>query len=135
MASRSIDALALPVKSAAVKFIRYCGDAGLELLIYCTLRTNAEQTELYGVGRDASGLVIWPTKVLTYAKAGESLHNPDASGLAWALDAVPTFSGKPLWSDKNAIAVMGACGESAGLEWAGRWSGRIKESVHFQIRK
>ena len=129
MASRSLDDLAPVVKAQAVAFVDECRACGLDVLIYCTLRTRDEQAHLYRCGRDLPG------PVLTYAKAGESLHNPDCNGQAWAFDAVPVMAGKPLWLDAQKIKLMGECGEAVGLMWAGRWVGALRESVHFQWRK
>lgn len=126
MASRSIDALAPVVKARAVAFIQECAACGLDVLIYCTLRTNEEQAEIYASGRTKAGAV------LTNAKPGASLHNPDKDGLAWAFDAVPVIGGKPQWSDDARLLQMGICGEAVGLEWAGRWVGELRERVHFQ---
>ena len=126
MASRSLDDLAPVVRGQALAFLQECRACGLDVLIYCTLRSNEEQALLYRHGRDFSGAV------LTNARPGESLHNPDADGKSWAFDAVPLLSGKPMWADKTAIDLMGICGEAVGLQWAGRWRGRLRESVHFQ---
>ena len=126
MASRSIDALASVVKSQALAFLAECRACGLDVLIYCTLRTLEEQAALYAVGRTKPG------RVLTCAKPGESLHNPDCNGLAWAFDAVPVVAGKPQWDNAAMIKQMGICGEQVGLVWAGRWRGAMRESVHFQ---
>lgn len=126
MASRSIDALAPIVKAQALAFLAECRACGLEALIYCTLRTNEEQAALYRSGRDLPG------PVLTNARPGESLHNPDGDGLAWAFDAVPVLGGKALWSDAGRLQLMGQCGEAAGLQWAGRWRGKLREMAHFQ---
>jgi peptidoglycan L-alanyl-D-glutamate endopeptidase CwlK len=126
MASRSIDALAPIVKSQALAFMNECRACGLGILIYCTLRSLPEQTALYASGRTKPG------QILTHAKPGKSLHNPDANGDAWAFDAVPVIAGKPLWDDAARIEQMGICGESVGLEWAGRWRGAMRERVHFQ---
>lgn len=128
MASRSIDALAPLVKAQAVAFLNECAACGLDVLIYCTLRTNEEQAALYAVGRTKPGAV------LTNAKPGESLHNPDKNGVAWAFDAVPVIAGKPQWSDDARLLQMGICGEAVGLQWAGRWAGKLREKVHFQNR-
>ena len=96
------------------------------LLIYCTLRSDAEQAALYAQGRTAPGVIV------TNARAGESLHNPDANGHANAFDAVPMRGGKPLWDDRDALLKIGQLGEAAGLVWAGRWAGKLRERVHFQ---
>lgn len=127
MASRSLDDLAAPVSARALAFIDECHACGLDVLIYCTLRADFEQDALYRVGRTLPGAV------LTNARAGESLHNPDADGKAWAFDAIPLVFGKPAWGDAQKVALMGQCGESVGLDWAGRWRGKFRESVHFQL--
>lgn len=126
MASRSIDALSPVVRAMALAFVDECRACGLDVMIYCTLRTNEEQNDLYRLGRDLPGAV------LTNARGGESLHNPDTNGEAWAFDAVPVKAGKPLWGDAARVQLMGECGEAVGLEWAGRWSGKFRERVHFQ---
>jgi peptidoglycan L-alanyl-D-glutamate endopeptidase CwlK len=132
MASRSLDDLAPPVKAAALRMVELCkghtsGGQPLGVLIYCTMRSNAEQAALYAQGRTTPG------PVLTNAGPGQSLHNPDKHGKAWAFDAVPTLGGKPMWSDNAALRLMGLAGKEAGLEWAGDWHG-FKERVHFQIK-
>lgn len=126
MASRSIDALSPVVRGLALAFLRECQRQGLNVLIYCTLRTLDEQAALYAVGRSVPG------RVLTRAAPGQSLHNPGADGLARAFDAVPVLAGKPLWTDAQRLQLMGACGEVVGLVWAGRWRGPLRERVHFQ---
>ena len=127
MASRSLDDLAAPVKSAALAMLARCRAAGLEVLIYCTLRSNDEQAALYAQGRTKPG------PVLTNAGPGRSMHNPDASGRAWAFDAVPLVNGKAAWDDVVMVTKMGEIGEACGLEWAGRWRGPMRERVHFQM--
>lgn len=126
MASRSLDDLAPQVQGKARAFLALAASRGLDVLIYCTLRSNAEQAELWASGRSRVG------PILTNARPGESLHNPDGSGKAWAFDAVPLLAGKPAWNDSALLLRMGQCGEDSGLEWAGRWHGRLRERVHFQ---
>ena len=42
------------------------------------------------------------------------------------------IGGKPMWDSKNAAwAIVGACGEEAGLSWSGRWRGSLREAAHF----
>lgn len=127
MASRSVDDLAPVVRARALAFVTECQRAGLDALIYCTLRTDEEQAGLFASGRTKPG------PILTNAKPGESLHNPDGQGHAWAFDAVPLLGGKAIWTNQRAITLMGECGEFVGLDWAGRWRGTLRESVHFQL--
>lgn len=129
MASRSIDDLAPDVRAAAERFLAECDRAGLRVLIYCTLRSNAEQAGLYASGRTVDG------PILTNAGPGKSLHNPGPDGKARAFDAVPLLSsGRAAWAHPGLVDAMGACGERAGLDWAGRWTGPLRERVHFQIK-
>lgn len=128
MASRSLDDLAPRVRALALAFLAECQRQGLPVLIYCTLRSDAEQADLYARGRTAPGAVV------TAARPGQSMHNPQKDGHAWAFDAVPLVAGKPMWADESALAAMGGAGERVGLEWAGRWRGKLRERVHFQIK-
>lgn len=129
MASRSLLDLAPVVRRAALAFMDECKACGLPVLIYCTLRGYDEQAALYAQGRTAPGHIV------TNARAGESLHNPDELGYAWAFDAVPLRDGVAAWNDDVRISQMGVCGEAVGLEWAGRWRGGLRERLHFQIKR
>lgn len=129
MASRSLDDLATPVKEAAIAMQVKCAEEGIDLLIYCTLRTNEEQTELFAKGRTVPGGIV------TMARAGESMHNPDSEGKSWAFDAVPLVDGECAWRSKSLIQKVGRIGESCGLKWAGRWTGALREAVHYQMDK
>lgn len=128
MASRSLLDLTPDVRAAALRLLETAGDEGLDVLIYCTLRSNAEQAELWASGRSKVG------PRLTNAKPGESLHNPGPDGLARAFDAIPVVGGKLAWKDDKRILRMGQLGEAAGLEWAGRWQRDLRERVHFQMK-
>lgn len=130
MASRLLSDLAEPVRVAAIRFVDLCNASGVAVSIYCTLRSNSEQAGLYALGRTKPG------RIVTNAKPGHSLHNPDGDGKAWAFDAVPLLpDGRAAWGADSLIDKMGECGERAGLEWAGRWVGSLRERVHFQIRR
>lgn len=106
---------------------------GIDLLVTCTYRSNAEQSILYAKGRR------WPGLIVTNAKPGESLHNVtalDGTPAARAFDVVPLVGGKPVWStsgpDGDLWQNVGDLGKHYGLEWAGDWkSGR--EFAHFQL--
>ena len=109
-------------------------NAGLAVYIFEGLRTIERQNELYAKGRDASGMVVDKSKVVTNAKGGTSYHNYSA-----AVDLV--FDGdltKPgiqwTWSEPSALwQQLGAIGQSCGLDWAGSWI-TFKEVCHFQIK-
>lgn len=127
MSSRSLEDLNQAMKQRAIIHQQLCAANGIELLIYCTLRSNEEQDALYAIGRTKSG------RIVTNARAGESAHNPNKSGKASAYDCCPMLAGKPMWDANHpSWRIVGACGEEAGLLWAGRWTGKLRESAHFQ---
>lgn len=123
MASRSLDDLTPDVKRMAVQFLNQCREQGIDVLIYCTLRPSQEQDELYKIGRSIKGAIV------TNARGGESWHN-----YGRAFDFVPLVAGKPQWSDQSLYLKCGVIAESIGLEWAGRWSGKLKEVAHCQFK-
>jgi len=116
-----LDDLLPPVKERVEKFLNAAKAAGIDLLITSTYRDNASQNALYAQGRTKPG------KIVTNAKAGQSLHN-----YRCAVDVVPIVAGKPRWDVKEEVwQQVGALGKAAGLEWAGDWK-RFKEYPHFQ---
>lgn len=125
MASRSLCDLTPYMQERAIKFELQCEAAGVPVLIYCTLRPNAEQDALYAIGRTLPG------KIKTNARAGQSSHNPNKDGKAKAFDYVPMVAGKPAWGDKVLYEKTGAIGEALGMKWSGRWSGKLREVAHM----
>lgn len=121
MSSRSLFDLHQMFRPKALEFVDATKAAGLDVLIYCTLRSDAEQTELYAIGRTKPG------KIVTYAKAGESAHN---YGLAF--DGVPLIHGRPAWDDHDAWGLYGLCASQVKLEWAGNWL-KFREMPHVQL--
>lgn len=120
--SRKIEDLHPRVQVLAKKFIEECDKAGIDVLIYSTYRDAASQTALFNQGRTTPG------RIVTNARAGQSFHN-------WrcAFDFVPVVAGKARWDDKEAYAKCGNIAESIGLEWAGRWTGKLRETAHCQF--
>ena len=119
--SRRIEDLHPDLQVQARRFIADAAAEGIDVLIYCTLRDFASQAELYAQGRTTKGAIV------TNARPGESAHN---YGAAW--DCVPLKNGKAMWSDRDTYAKLGRIGEALGLEWAGRWTGKLRETAHFQ---
>ena len=105
----------------ARQFVADAAKEGIDVLIYCTLRDRKAQAELYAQGRTTKGPIV------TNARPGESAHN---YGVAW--DCAPLQNGKAMWGDREAYAKLGRIGEALGLEWAGRWTGKLRETAHFQ---
>lgn len=130
MASRDLKDLSINLKSLAERHIAECKIAGIDLLIYCTYRSCKEQDDLYAIGRTKSGAKV------TNARGGQSRHNTaTASGTpaSMAYDCVPMINGKPQWGDSKLYMKVGQIGEALGLKWAGRWTGSLKETAHFEI--
>lgn len=110
-------------KRAAV-FIESCKKEGIVLLVTSTYRDVEKQDQMYLVGRRG----VIGERIVTCARGGESYHQ-----YRCALDVVPLVYGKPIWeSNKELWKKIGAIGEASGLEWAGRWTGRMREFCHFQ---
>ena len=141
MASRHLSDLLEPVGMKASKFLAECGAAGIDVLIICTYRSDAEQAALYAQGRCALAVVndlrskvrLAPitdtvnSHKVTNAKPGESEH-----GKRRAFDVVPIFGGKAVWDSANPMWLdMGKIGKKCGLEWAGDWK-TFREFPHFQ---
>lgn len=120
--SRSLDDLHPRVKALAERFKAECLAVGYEVLIYSTYRDIEAQNAIYAQGRTTKGVIV------TNAKGGQSFHNYRV-----AFDFVPMVHGKPLWNDSLAYAKCGKVGEALGLEWAGRWTGKLKETAHMQF--
>lgn len=121
ISSRSLDDLHPIVKEKALHHTALCKANGIDLLIYCTYRDIEAQNSLYAQGRTTPGNIV------TNARGGESFHN-----YKLAYDCVPLVSGKPAWADRDKYNLIGILGESCGLEWAGRWTGKLREIAHFQ---
>jgi peptidoglycan L-alanyl-D-glutamate endopeptidase CwlK len=118
--SRNIEDLHPSVQKMAVKFLKECAEAGINVLITSTYRDAESQNALYAIGRTKPG------KKLTNAKAGQSFHN-----YRCALDFVPLVYGKPAWTNTALFTQCGGIAEAIGFEWAGRWK-TFKELAHIQ---
>lgn len=124
MASKSLKDLTPALQLKAEEFVLACTENGIDILIYCTYRSKEEQNALYAIGR------MLPGKIVTNARGGDSWHN-------WhmAFDFVPLISGKPQWENQVLYSKAGLIAEGIGLEWSGRWSGKLRETAHCQYRE
>lgn len=131
MASRKPEDLEPETHAKVLAWVAACAARGVDVLVYCTLRTPEEQAVLYGQGRTTKGPII------TNAAPWQSFHQ-----YGRAVDAVPMLNGKPDWSysdlngdkipDEPWWNVMVEEADKQGLEWAGRWKG-FREYVHWQF--
>lgn len=123
--SRNLSDLVPVCKDRAERFLNLVNAAGIDLLVTSTYRDLESQAALFAQGRSKPGAIV------TNAKPGQSWHN-------WrcAFDVVPLRNGKPVWGtsgpDGDLWRKIGEMAEDAGLEWAGRWTGKLREMAHFQ---
>jgi peptidoglycan L-alanyl-D-glutamate endopeptidase CwlK len=160
MASRQINDLEPETRAIGYRLQAALNAAGLDVVMYCTLRTIDEQArlfrqgrsiemirekilELQDLGRDDLARVIedvgpqYGKRIVTYAGPGQSLHN-----YGMAIDSVVLIAGKPAWNpndgtndeaEMHAWRRYGEIAEDCGFEWAGRWK-RFRELPHIQKR-
>lgn len=123
--SRKIEDLNPAVQWRAHALLKAAKDAGIDLIVTSTYRTAEQQAALYAQGRTKPGVIV------TNARPGDSYHNWQC-----AFDVVPLRNGKPVWGTSGEDGALwrkiGELGESVGLEWAGRWTGKLREMAHFQ---
>lgn len=132
----SIDALEPLTRAMAESLLAACPD----IRITSTLRTNAEQQEIWELGRSLEhGLwvVVDKSKVVTKAKPGESAHNFGAAFDICFRGKDPYFEifekrekkSHPRWLE------VGTLGEEIGLVWGGPRGARDRftfDRPHFE---
>lgn len=126
MSSRKIADLTPELQEKYREFAARMAQAGLDFIVTCTYRTQAEQDILYAQGRTTPGLKVTWTK--------HSKHNERR-----AFDIVIMRNGKPVWdiaADTNCDGrpdydQAGQIGESCGLKWGGRF--KNADRPHFEI--
>jgi peptidoglycan L-alanyl-D-glutamate endopeptidase CwlK len=132
MSSRNLQDLHPKLLPIARSLEFECSLIDIELLIYCTYRSAAEQNELYEIGRTKPG------KKVTWLKGGASKHNFTVRNQAASLafDAVPMKNGRPIWSiDKNSLELwqrISTIAKKLGLTWGGDWPNKV-DRPHFEI--
>lgn len=123
--SRDINDCILPLQQAWKEAVLQWQEKYPDLpkpFLTCTHRTNAEQDELYAIGRTKPGSRV------TNARAGQSPHNSLPSK---AFDVAFIRLDKKLdWSpelfEKMARILM-----PLGVEWGGSWK-KFKDRPHFE---
>lgn len=95
-----------------------------------TLRTFAEQNELFAQGRTKPG------KIVTNARAGRSFHNYGLAvdialiinGTQASWDTISDFDGDRVADWMECVNVF----KRYGWEWGGDWKGTLVDAPHFQ---
>lgn len=128
--SRNINDLSPRLRALFVRFDSAMRKAGIDYIVTCTYRNDADQQAAYDQGRTKQG------RVITNARPGQSMHNhTDLNGdpSSNAFDIVIMKNGKPDWDTDNPNwKSAGKIGVSVGLEWAGNWK-TFREYPHFQL--
>lgn len=151
--SRRLDYLFPDFEERVREALSQAEQSGIDVLVYCTLRTIHEQAKLWRQSRTRAQIedkiaklqergldflanaiiTVGPQygatgKHVTYAGPGESFHN---YGLAF--DGVVLVGGKPDWNMEHPAKweTWGTILEANGITWAGRWV-RFREFVHGQ---
>lgn len=98
-----------------------CKQAGVEIIITQTLRTEKEQNDLYAQGRTKPGMIV------TNLKYPNSLH-------CWgmAFDVAVMVNGKVNWERLELYRKVGQIGKRLGLEWGGDFKS-FPDMPHFQL--
>jgi peptidoglycan LD-endopeptidase CwlK len=122
LTSRDISELVPSMRPLAQTFVDKCKANGIDVILTATYRDYEAQDALYAKGRTGQGDIV------TNAKGGESWHN-----FRLAFDFCPIEGGKAAWNDAALFEKCGDIGESLGLVWAGRWTGTLRETAHFQM--
>lgn len=105
------------------KLISECEKQGLKIKITQTIRTVAQQDELYAQGRTKPGNIVTKAKGSSYS----SMHQ---WGIAFDIcrnDGQGAYNESGQFFEK-----VGEIGKSIGLEWGGDWTSII-DKPHFQL--
>lgn len=124
MPSRRINDLNPNVYDVAMDILAAWRMAKLDVLVTCTMRSRAEQEEIWASGRSRPG------KILTYSEPGTSKHE-----LGLAMDFVPLLMGKPVWDAKSGLWKKAAeCAKAVHpcVRWGGDWR-NFKDLPHLEF--
>ena len=127
MPSRNLDDLHPEVKLMVTAWLATAAREGLEVLVTCTYRSQAEQDALYAQGRTKPGAVV------TWAKRSNHSHTEGGRPASLAVDFVPLKGGKTVWTATDpAWARLGRLAKAQGLVWGGDWPLRKRDLPHLE---
>lgn len=126
MPSRKPEDLNIPTLTHYQLFRKAMGEAGIDFILTCTKRTQAEQDALYAQGRTKPG------KIVTWTKKSKHIEGK-------AFDIAILVNGKICWNpslDADGDGVpeyteAGKIGEALGLTWGGRF--KNPDAPHFEM--
>ena len=112
---RDINELTPTAQKACRLFLKKCEEAGLNIFITETYRSQKRQNELWEQGRTKPGqIVTW------------TLNSRHTSRRAWDIAVI----GKDLY-DMTVIRKAGAIGQALEITWGGEWS--APDYCHFEV--
>ena len=112
---RDINALTPTAQKACRLFLEKCKEAGLDIFITETYRSQKRQNELWEQGRTKPGqIVTW------------TLNSRHTSRRAWDI----AVNGNNLY-DMSVIRKAGEIGKQLGITWGGMWS--TPDYPHFEV--
>lgn len=112
---RDINELTPTAQKACRLFLKKCEEAGLNIFITETYRSQERQNELYAQGRTEPGqIVTW------------TLHSRHTSRRAWDI----AVNG-PILYDVSVIERAGEIGKQLGITWGGYWD--TPDKPHFEV--
>lgn len=112
---RDINELTPTAQRACRLFLKKCEEAGLNIFITETYRSQERQNELYAQGRTKPGnIVTW------------TLNSRHTSRRAWDI----AVNG-PVLYDMSVIRKAGEIGKQLGITWGGIWS--PPDYAHFEV--
>lgn len=112
-----------PLHEIWTAFFEAMNKIGAPVFLTETVRSNERQGVLYSRGRTRPGPVV------TYAKAGQSAHNPNDNGLARAFDFA--FVGSEPWSEDHPWELAGELLKWLGAKWGGDWKSRDRPHAYL----
>lgn len=135
---RNISSLNAVAQTACNLFMSKCKEAGLNVLITETRRTQERQNYLYCQGRtvaQATAKGISKDFATKYCKPNASqvtwtLNSNHKSGMAW--DICKNIKGQE-YSDSAFFKKCGAIAKELGITWGGTWS--TPDTPHFEVTK
>ncbi|PJN89412.1 M15 family metallopeptidase [Bacillus sp. mrc49] len=112
------------VKESMLEVVKSAYEEGIMIRITLGHRSFAEQAQLYGQGRTNKSKPI-----VTYAKAGQSLHN---YGLAVDFVIVGDDGRSALWTEEEKWTRVGGIAKSLGFVWGGDFS-LFRDIAHLEM--
>lgn len=108
---------------------------GFPMIVTDGARTLEQQQALYAKGRNADGMVVNRSLIVTNddGTIHRSNHQTHADGFGHAVDM--TFldaDGRPVWGDSYPWPLYGAMAKALGLAWGGSWSSFV-DRPHVEL--